>query len=136
MNKHACDTHRPHHHHHNHHHQAFDSRAAFFCVCLSGRTSAGGHLERRLRSVLRHERQTVTMELAAALHHSCEAGRVAQSLTGTEDCELRGRPGVLKEPEPRLVDAVLSYRAASVPLLAPPSLAPAPEDDFIALSFL
>ena len=58
-------------------------------MCLSGRTSAGGHLERRLRSVLRHERQTVTMELAAALHHSCEAGRVAQSLTGTEDCELR-----------------------------------------------
>ena len=31
--------------------------------------------ERRLRAMLRHERQTVAMELAAALHHSRDGGR-------------------------------------------------------------
>ena len=46
------------------------------------------------------------------------------------------RPGVLKEPDPQMVDAVLSYRVVSVPLLGPPLLSPAPEDDFIALGFL
>ena len=30
--------------------------------------------QRRLRSMLRHERQTVAMELAAALHNSCGVG--------------------------------------------------------------
>ena len=44
------------------------------------------------------------------------------------------RPGVLKDPEPQLV----ACRAASDPLLAPPSLAAAPDDvvDEIALAFL
>ena len=41
--------------------------------------------ERRLRAMLRHERQTVAMELAAALHHSRDAGRES-----TEDSQLRG----------------------------------------------
>ena len=37
-------------------------------------TSAMRRRQRRLRSWLRHERQTVAMELAAALHHSRDVG--------------------------------------------------------------
>ena len=36
-------------------------------------TSAMRRRQRRLRAMLRHERQTVAMELAAALHHSRDA---------------------------------------------------------------
>ena len=39
-----------------------------------GPGSARRRRERRLRSMLRHERQTVAMELAAALHHSRDVG--------------------------------------------------------------
>ena len=42
-------------------------------------TAAWRRRQRRLRSMLRHERQTVAMELAAALHHS-RSGRL-----GTRD---------------------------------------------------
>ena len=38
------------------------------------RTSAWRRRQRRLRSWLKHERQTVAMELAAALHHSRDVG--------------------------------------------------------------
>ena len=41
-----------------------------------GPSSAMPRRQRRLRAVLRHERQTVAMELAAALHHSRDGGRV------------------------------------------------------------
>ena len=59
-------------------------------------TSAMRRRQRRLRAVLRHERQTVAMELAAALHHSRD-GRACDELrpTGTEDSKFRwvaGRP--------------------------------------------
>ena len=40
----------------------------------SGNGSARWRRERRLRSMLRHERQSVAMELAAALHHSRGVG--------------------------------------------------------------
>ena len=42
----------------------------------AGTSSAKRRRERRLRSMLRHERQTVAMELAAALHHNHDGGRV------------------------------------------------------------
>ena len=57
--------------------------------------------ERRLRAMLRHERQTVAMELAAAHHHSRDGAPKTASSGGR-------RPGVLKEPEPpNVVDRVL-----------------------------
>ena len=40
-------------------------------AACAGTSAAKRKRERRLRSMLRHERQTVAMELAAALHHSC-----------------------------------------------------------------
>ena len=43
------------------------------------RTSAWRRRQRRLRSWLRHERQTVAMELAAALHHSRDGEPVSHS---------------------------------------------------------
>ena len=54
--------------------------------------------ERRLRSMLRHERQTVYMELAAALHHSCDGGRETNYRPRAPKTE---RPGVLADPEPQ-----------------------------------
>ena len=46
--------------------------------------------EGRLRSMLRHERQTVAMELAAALHHMRDVGlEQHDALLGTEDHQLR-----------------------------------------------
>ena len=87
--------------------------------------------------MLRHERQTVAMELAAALHHSRDGGLgTSEGLRAQKTASSGGRPGVLTGPKPQLVDAVLSYRAASAPLLAPPSLAAVPDDDEIARGFL
>ena len=66
--------------------------------------------ERRLRSWWRHERQTVAMELAAALHHSRDGGRETYyGLRAPKTASSGGRrPGVLKEPEPpNVVDRVL-----------------------------
>ena len=80
------------------------------------------------------------MAVAAVSHHSAprsERPGKNEALRGQKTATEGGqRPGVLKEPEPQLVDVVLSGRAASVPLLGPPSLAPTPEDDFIALDVL
>ena len=71
----------------NHHHQAsvsggFLSRGPlknFSGQPMAARDAGGAgsarrRRERRLRSMLRHERQTVAMELTAALHHSCDVG--------------------------------------------------------------
>ena len=43
---------------------------------LAGTSSAKRRRERRLRAMLSHERQTVAMELAAALHQSRDWERV------------------------------------------------------------
>ena len=58
-------------------------------------TSAMRRRQRRLRAMLRHERQTVAMELAAALHHSRDEGRVTNCglRTGTEDSQFRWAAG-------------------------------------------
>ena len=90
--------------------------------------------ERRLRSMLRHEQQTVAMELAAALHHSRDVGPGTHvGLRAQKTASSGGRrPGVLKEPEPpnvvdrvlrrtvdQIVDAVLGLPALDVPVPQP-----------------
>ena len=59
--------------------------------------------------MLRHERQTVAMELAAAFHHSRDGGREANyGLRAPKTASSGRRPGVLTEPEPpNVVDRVL-----------------------------
>ena len=77
--------------------------------------------ERRLRAMQRHERQTVAMELAAALHHSRDArSEVAHvALRGQKTASSGARPAPLAEvagPQGRA--ATVGYVAALVPTLA------------------
>ena len=97
----TCALHTgPHHHHHNHHTVVF-LRSAFcvnlaktLAVAMSERDGAAKRRrERRLRSWAKHERQTVAMALAEALHHSAPR-RPKTAGAGV-------RPGVLEDPEPR-----------------------------------
>ena len=96
--------------------------------------------QRRMCSWWRHEQVIIAAAVATALHHSAQrGGGVARRPTGTEDSGNRGtRPGVLKDPEPQLLDAVLAYRAAGEPSVATPLLAaPAAEGvDSSSLRFL
>ena len=63
--------------------------------------SARRRRKRRLRSWLRHERMTVRMELAAALHHAAFKGaRDARRFTKPEDGQLQGGSGVLRGLQP------------------------------------
>ena len=78
--------------------------------------------ERRLRSILRHERQTVAMELAAALHHSGGGREKYVGRRARKTASSGTRPRVLKDPGARWVDAALSHRAACAPSVAMPSL--------------
>ena len=79
---------------------------------------------RRLHSWLRHERMTVRMELAAALHHSAgpqtnDAAR-SQKTVGSRGV----RPGVLQDPAPQLVSEHAACLCSSeVPSLSLPVLA-------------
>ena len=74
--------------------------------------------------MLRHERQTVAMELAAALHHSRDVGLgLYAGLRAQKTASTGQRPGVLTEPEPQGVAVTVGYVAAPVPLLAVPLLA-------------
>ena len=98
-----------------------------------GGSSAWRRRQRRLRSVLRHERQTVAMELAAALHPSRDEGRVKfDRPAGTRDRQPR------TEPEPQGRAVTVGYVAAPAPLLAVPLLAGAASEAIhgAALSFL
>ena len=96
--------------------------------------------QRRMRSWWRHEQVSIAAAVATALHHSVQGGGgVARRPTGTEDSGNKGaRPGVLKDPEPQQLDAVLAYRAAGEPSVATPLLAaPAAEGiDSSSLRFL
>ena len=110
--------------------------------------------ERRLRSMLRHEQQTVRMALAAALHHSAgpkekvemqqngalrgqkTAARAGEEVVHDAHDALRGqktpppgvRPGSLAEPGPQRSDRSLRRSSGQTPLLGVPSLADAPAE--------
>ena len=102
---------------------------ALFSFVSSGRAveyeragAAKRRRERRLRAMLRHERQTVAMELAAALHHSRDGGRVTyHGLRAPKTASSGGRrPGVLKEPEPpNVVEQVLLHTVDQIVLAVP-----------------
>ena len=107
-------------------------------------TSAWRRRQRRLRSWLRHERQTVAMELAAALHHSRDVGpgthaglRAQKAASSREEAgvethhALRGlktlppgmRPEQLPEaPGPQRCDRTVRGISVGAPLLAVQSL--------------
>ena len=89
----------------------FQNVADGFCAdrALGSSGSAKRRRERRLRAMLRHERQTVAMELAAALHHSRDVGPgTFYGLRAPKTASSGERPGVLKELEPsNVVDRVL-----------------------------
>ena len=60
---------------------------------------------RQLRSFLKHERMTLRMTLAEALHHSCGVGPEGTNYAprGPKTARRGERLGVLEEPEPQLV---------------------------------
>ena len=98
---------------------------SLFFWCTSGQ-SDDGWTRRQFRAFRRHERLTVRMDLAEALHHSAQpTGPVDTHAAprGQKEPPLGTRPGVLKDSEPQLLDAVLAYRAAGEPSVATPLLA-------------
>ena len=73
--------------------------------------------------MLEHEWQTVAMELAAALHHSHDAGPGTYAGLRTQKTATSGqRPGVLTEPEPQGGAVTVGHVAAHVPFLSSPML--------------
>ena len=87
--------------------------------------------------MLRHERQTVAMELAAALHHSRDVGpEVDGGLRAQTTASSGGRPGVLLEAEPQGGAVTVGYVAAPGPLLEVSSMAGCDSVDGTALLFL
>ena len=61
-------------------------------------------------------RQTVAMELAAALHHSRDVGLgVNAGLRAQTTASSGKRPGVLTEPEPQGGSVTVGYVAAPIP---------------------
>ena len=118
-----------------------------FCVSNCGATLAVGEgtspsrrRQRRLRSWLRHERQTVAMELAAALHHSRDArSNVVHSALRGQKASSGTRPAPHEEvSEPQGGAVTDGYVAALAPWVARPALAAPTADgvDAAALSFL
>ena len=100
-------------------------------------TAAARRRQRRLRLWLKHERQTVAMELAAALRHSRDGERVTNyGLRAPKTASSGQRPGVLTEPEPQGRAVTVGYVAAPGPLLVVPT--PHGEDsvDGTTVSFL
>ena len=86
----------------------------------AGTSSAMRRRQRRLRAML--GRQTVAMELAAALHHSRDAGpETYAGLRAQKTASSGQRPGVLTEPEPQGGAVTVGYVAAPGPLLSTPS---------------
>ena len=119
--------------------------------------------ERRLRSMLRHEQQTVRMALAAALHHS--AGPEVKKVELQQHAALRGqktgtragegevhekydaprrqnaphpgvRPGSLFDPGPQRSDRTVRHSAGDTPLLVVPALRGDDGVDGTTLQFL
>ena len=115
---------------------ACETLASDMSVACAG-TFAWRRRQRRLRSMLRHERQTVAMELAAALHHSRDVGpEKNDGLWAQTAASSGGRPGVLKEPEPQGGAVTVGYVAAPGPLFEVASMAGGDSVDGTALRFL
>ena len=143
------------HNHHNHHHQAqtgwrpfvFHACCLFFMAEHSGQPSGAARRrrERRLRSMLRHEQQTVRMALAAALHHSAGPKEKVEMVHDAHDAQ-RGqktpppgvRPGSLSDPGPQRSDRTVRRSSGETPLLTAPMLADAVADavDITTAKFL
>ena len=95
--------------------------------------------ERRLRSMLRHERQTVAMELAAALHHSRDArSDVSHEAPRGQITACSGmRPAPPEEvSEPQVWAVTVGYVAAPVLLVSSPMLAGGDATDDVTVAFL
>ena len=91
---------------------------------------AGGGAQRRrarrLRSFLRHERMTVRMALAEALHHSCgvEPSGPNEGPRGLKTASAAGmRPEALEEVSALQGAVTVGYVSAPGPLLSTPLLA-------------
>ena len=69
-----------------------------------GTGSARRRRERRLRSMLRHERMTVAMALAEKLHHSAQRPEMARA--GEEDLELHYTAEFRTHPPPQAAGTV------------------------------
>ena len=103
---------------------------------VDGEGAARRRRQRRLRSWLKHERQSVAMALAEYTHHASRGQTRARAREGVEH-ELyeglraqkpplpRKRPGLPPEPEPRGGAVTVGYVAAPAPPLAVPLLASA-----------
>ena len=100
--------------------------------------SARRRRERRLRAMLRQERQTVAMELAAALHHSCDVGfGTNDGLRAQTTASAGKRLAPLEEvAEPQVGAVTVGYVAAPGPLLVVASLAGGDEVNATTVSFL
>ena len=79
---------------------------------MAARGAAWRRRQRRLRSMLRHERQTVAMALAESLHHSAQRPEKARAREVEEQDQHEAlrrqkapppgmRPGVLQDPVPQ-----------------------------------
>ena len=101
--------------------------------------SARRRRQRRLRHWLRHERMTVAAELAAALHHSRDAGRVTHDGPRAQKTVSSGgmRPAPLSDAAgPQVAAATVGYVAAGAPLLVVASLSGCDGVDATTVSFL
>ena len=96
--------------------------------------------ERRLRAMLRHERQSIVMALAEAHHHSVpKVGAVPHVAPRSQKTAgaAGARTGVLEEPAPPLVEVrVAGPRTCVAPSLALGQLAVDELVDSSALAFL
>ena len=101
------------------------SRVAFVCsrcetpavglMADGAGTSVMRRRQGRLRAMLRHERQTVAMELAAALHHSRDAGPGTYDGLQAQKTASSGKR--LTEPEAQVGAVTVGNVAAPGPLL-------------------
>ena len=89
LDRHACAMNRLNHHNYIHHHHNHHRLTAFFRVAPMDESSvqptaevASRRGERRLRMHWRHEQLSLRMALAAATHHSAQAGDAAGSVGG------------------------------------------------------
>ena len=100
-------------------------------------TTAAWRRQRRLRSMPRHERQTVAMALARGEGQGGRGGGASflRRLAGTEDSCTAGA-GCLEEPAPQRSARSQRQSAGDAPLLVVASLAGGDEVDAITISYL